>query len=49
MDKLKRGKIEQEMMAYLLSLREKAEIETFLPEAAVETGEKPEKQTPSAE
>lgn len=49
MDKLKRGKIEQEMMAYLLSLREKAEIETFMPEAAAETKEKPEKQTPSAE
>jgi peptidyl-prolyl cis-trans isomerase C len=49
MDKLKRGKIEQEMMAYLLSLREKAEIETFMPEAAAETKAAPEKQTPSAE
>jgi peptidyl-prolyl cis-trans isomerase C len=34
MDKLKRDKIEQQMMTYLLSLREKAAIETFIPPAA---------------
>jgi peptidyl-prolyl cis-trans isomerase C len=34
MEKLKSGKIEKQMMTYLLALREKAKIETFLPKAA---------------
>lgn len=34
MEKLKNGKVEKQMMTYLLALREKAKIETFLPEAA---------------
>jgi peptidyl-prolyl cis-trans isomerase C len=33
MEKLKRGKLEQEMRTYLLALREKAKIETFMPQA----------------
>lgn len=34
MEKLKNGKVEKRMMTYLLALREKAKIETFLPKAA---------------
>ncbi|MDJ0780544.1 MAG: peptidylprolyl isomerase [Desulfosarcinaceae bacterium] len=33
MEKLKRSKIEQQMMTYLLSLRKAAKIETFMPKA----------------
>jgi peptidyl-prolyl cis-trans isomerase C len=34
MEKLKRSKIEEQMMSYLLSLRNKAKIETFMPKDA---------------
>ena len=51
MEKLKRGKIEREMMTYILSLREKAKIETLLPgtsalapaEAPAKAAEEPKK------
>jgi peptidyl-prolyl cis-trans isomerase C len=41
LDKLKRSKMEQQMMTYLLSLRQKAEIETFMTLAA-DSKESPE-------
>jgi peptidyl-prolyl cis-trans isomerase C len=42
MDKLKQGKMEKQMMTYLLSLRQKAAIETFMPEATAGQNSEPQ-------
>lgn len=42
MEKLKSGKFEKQMMTYLLALREKAKIETFLPKVTPKDAAAPE-------